>query len=1130
MAIQRVLDAIIERSGLTRTDGHPLYAYKVTPEELQSLRDALQDTLKIHPELRKPEQRAAFCLFGAEWFRLHHEDGAWSWDTILGHGLGLGNYDRKRFSGRVRKVTSDGLRWWKVPPIRTEVNTHYLVTLACQGGLPLKTLRNHSTPLRRFLICILKDHEGFPGESLDSLVIKHQLILPRTLQNDFVIRLAVEIVDAISRLRKNSAEAASTQQTRADYLDRHHPGWKERIPVRIDDPEALKLMLELLDQQEVTPVKVQGFLVTTSLLREGERTTVTRSLNLPPEMGEGELTRCLELPSADKLQPRMTLSLQCGRERRRVAGISRSFDGEKYRLDRIPSHPLRGEDAAGEVSLVVTTGSQEVTTVIVPGGAALPDTPWVFTDDDTHDLIGTGSVRTQRASVLVAIPHQATLQCPEGSAFSRCEERVCDRELIRLSGTLKVAQDDATVRISSKAKDESASLFKLSGRRLTLGPNGSEVWLGVPKVIQCSVDDSHATQTVDRNRFRWKPRAGGAWNAISSKCLGDVLLRAEHDGEVIYQTSLTVFPKSFRFSLHPGVNNLGDVRLKNLGDVTISAAANDNTKVAVSSTSDTHQVSVRVVKDRPSVIVLRVHFATGNHADVSAACPCPGIFLTTASGRVLPQNATVTHQRLSRLHLQVVSPRSQMMQLVTAVGHRVLARINDSGDTGVRELPLSQIQAYVGGILSREGKLDTEVALHIEQPPSATPLFRMKVGEYAGALSKIERADCYEVSIDRAVIDSLGGTVDGVTIAVAPLGSPDQPVGSDYVHRVGETTWHIYHDDWLPGVYLITAWIDELTCLRPLRVSYKLFEIEQRQIVDSPEEEQFDAALNTLNESDRHAAWDEFVQRIANDSLHLGWQRIDALIDASRHLPMATFDALSALVRNPEAMALIGLRRSHDGWLWERFEELPFLWALVPIADWVRAATTYCRSLRTRLEDAGYDDVAIERHLNKSLSFFAEHARRHWPSAACVGACLHISGLPLELELDEPPVSALLPGNKSSLLESLQVEWRRHVSMHSQAGTPEIWPRARFALLPEMSAIHRGETDERNLNLFEAPLNAALDCVYGTPAENDRLFEFQYARSLDAAWFDKAHEIAMFIFAGQRLLKDHHCFNSKPLE
>ena len=72
--IRECLEAIIQRAGLDRSQGHPLYAYRTTAEELASLRDDLRSELSVRSYLRGHVECAAFCLFAAEWFRRRHTD------------------------------------------------------------------------------------------------------------------------------------------------------------------------------------------------------------------------------------------------------------------------------------------------------------------------------------------------------------------------------------------------------------------------------------------------------------------------------------------------------------------------------------------------------------------------------------------------------------------------------------------------------------------------------------------------------------------------------------------------------------------------------------------------------------------------------------------------------------------------------------------------------------------------------------------------------------------------------------------------------------------------------------------------------------------------------------------------
>jgi hypothetical protein len=61
-----ILHAISARSGLDRTAGHPLYSYRVTPQELELLRHELTAIFKSRGSLRMAEECGAFCLFDAE--------------------------------------------------------------------------------------------------------------------------------------------------------------------------------------------------------------------------------------------------------------------------------------------------------------------------------------------------------------------------------------------------------------------------------------------------------------------------------------------------------------------------------------------------------------------------------------------------------------------------------------------------------------------------------------------------------------------------------------------------------------------------------------------------------------------------------------------------------------------------------------------------------------------------------------------------------------------------------------------------------------------------------------------------------------------------------------------------------
>ena len=185
-----MVDEVLRRIASRGSKGDPLYTYRVTPEENAQLETQLQNALMLHGRLRSGEEAAAFCLYGAERFRREHIDGPWKWETITS-GLDTERKHAKAFNQpNRRKLVEAGLSWWGLTAVETEKSTRFLVTLACQGGLPLKLLRNHNAPLRRFLRAVLLQHEQYPTEDLNDLAVENDAHLPRTLQNAGVHELA----------------------------------------------------------------------------------------------------------------------------------------------------------------------------------------------------------------------------------------------------------------------------------------------------------------------------------------------------------------------------------------------------------------------------------------------------------------------------------------------------------------------------------------------------------------------------------------------------------------------------------------------------------------------------------------------------------------------------------------------------------------------------------------------------------------------------------------------------------------------------------------------------------------------------------------------------------------------------
>ena len=123
--LEGILAAILERNGVERPDGRPLYAYRVEEGELRRIGHSLHAILEMRG-VHSLEECGAFCLYFSERFRTLHEGGVWKWETVLGELCprceGPDFYD----------AVVRGLAWWRRPGVVVVgASRRFLVTLAC---------------------------------------------------------------------------------------------------------------------------------------------------------------------------------------------------------------------------------------------------------------------------------------------------------------------------------------------------------------------------------------------------------------------------------------------------------------------------------------------------------------------------------------------------------------------------------------------------------------------------------------------------------------------------------------------------------------------------------------------------------------------------------------------------------------------------------------------------------------------------------------------------------------------------------------------------------------------------------------------------------------------------------------
>ena len=240
------LTRFLQKRDLERPDSAtPLYAYRCSDAEFNELADVLRSGTRPPVGYYERVTRvgaALFCLYSAEWWRRTHERGPWKWAGIL-EGVGWGGISFPR----LYEVIEEGLGYWRRPLLRVGPNRGFLVTLACEGGLPLRLVTSEGTSLRYYLLAVLEEFQlyGSAGYTPEELAARASELLPRSLRQDVVYRLSGQLIDEIWQLQRKVGGASAPVRE----LDRTDPGWRGRLPLLVPDDVARALLNPLVESR-----------------------------------------------------------------------------------------------------------------------------------------------------------------------------------------------------------------------------------------------------------------------------------------------------------------------------------------------------------------------------------------------------------------------------------------------------------------------------------------------------------------------------------------------------------------------------------------------------------------------------------------------------------------------------------------------------------------------------------------------------------------------------------------------------------------------------------------------------------------------------------------------------------------
>lgn len=917
-----LIRSLLDRLGLSKPDGRPLHCYRLSLDDYNRLTEFLRQNAAQIVNGHQSDV-ALLVLWASFWFSREYSGGIRKYQDFDA-AIGVGIVDSEW-----RRLIEQGLAWWKRDVVKRAGKRHRLLTIAIEGGFPIRVLQANEGWLSRYLNEVIgrllgATEEPSPDDAY-SIADSAKEELRDTYRQEPFIALAADLALAIMKLRRK-AEAVKSNLPPSSILDQIDPSWRDELPIPADMAEARTLVDGMLGAKKIAR-GLSGDAGCVRVLRRNEKGwSAGLRLSLGGEI-KAEALAGLAVPGVRLgVLPFGVLAQILGEE---LAFLDPpGEDGDSWRL-----RPLNHKTELENVPL-----GKRIDVLIQPPNGVARSMPWPGGGSQRSDVLtfeidaedpdgptamvltaqGSASLRAER--VVVTAPSDWSVRWEDESAEGAPKhigETTDNRGLWLINKSVLVTSSDASLvyRVEPGVDEEMRTRIVLDGS-LPRGFDGADDFslFANPPTVSCYRGRSLVKPTA--NELFWRQTGRGPWCELAHSRLPfgvfDIMWRDTQTNFVRDHVRVGVIPQTAHVTYE---RNGANCRYNFIGF--------DGFLISPEPAPGLH---VQPAPDNGFVLSFvntpqrRVTFALKTPNNIRAiriSLPFPfNNGIANWDGTIVSPGSEITPSELADLVAFGENKFTLCCELKNTEN-----RYPAHYTLGDRELGLRPLSNLIRNDLASAG-IDAWVSLSIlgnSAPPWRIKLFDCKV-------------DCTDD------VASIVKFYPGQEKLVLTARSVATPCEEQHLATVDYEDASSQHSIPLP-MELTGAWwvylrsghtVRSRPSIIPRKGTTTLIGNNLSAAITIPEQHaRQDAILDRLNAiaADADGAMEDIL-----------W--LSRLICSLDGLPASTFDVLTALPNVPVVLArlLLSANDAEQGSIWRLETELPFIWASLPLRAWKTAS------------------------------------------------------------------------------------------------------------------------------------------------------------------------------------------------